>query len=98
MPKALTTRLFAWGYLLGGQYGGFKQALSLGFGSVYNHDNPANMRYEAIREGALMRFVAVREIADEEELTVNYNAYGGGHEWHDDNWFERNNIPLVRRR
>jgi hypothetical protein len=55
------------------------------------------MRYDAIREGALLRFVAVRDIAVDEELTVNYNAFGGGHKWHDNNWFDSNNVPLVMR-
>ncbi len=96
-PRALTTRLFAWGNLTGGQYGGCTQALALGLGSMYNHDNPSNMCYEAIREGALLRFVAVRGISVDEELTINYNAIGGGHQWHDNNWFDRNKVPLMVR-
>jgi hypothetical protein len=97
MPKSLRMRFFSWGKLVDGEFGSNSQALALGFGSIYNHDNPSNMRYEAIREGALLRFVAVRDIAVYEELTVNYNAFGGGHEWHDDNWFVDNDVARVIR-
>lgn len=63
---------------------------------MYNHNNPANLRYEADKENSFLRFIAVKPIAQGEELTVNYNAYGGGAQWHDDNWFDRMKIkPLV---
>ena len=71
------------------------QAFALGYGSMYNHDNPANMRYEANRQNSLLRFISIREINKGEELTVNYNAIGGGTEWDDNNWFDRMNIKPV---
>ena len=71
------------------------QALALGYGSLYNHANPANMRYEADGEALLMRFVAVREISADEELTINYNADGGGAESGEDWWFEEKGIEVV---
>jgi hypothetical protein len=63
-------------------------ALALGYGSLYNHDNPANMRYVANPANGTLRFIAVRDIRAGEELTINYNAIGGDATWHDDNWFD----------
>ncbi|HEX8502003.1 MAG TPA: SET domain-containing protein [Pyrinomonadaceae bacterium] len=71
------------------------QALALGYGSLYNHANPSNLRYETDGEALLMRFVAVREIGPGEELTINYNADGGAPVSDEDWWFEEKGIPLV---
>jgi hypothetical protein len=88
----MKTLVFDWAVLAGvpGTH-----ALALGYGSMYNSDNPANLRYEADRQRLLLRFVAVRDIAEGEELTVNYNAIGGGATWHDNNWFDRMKIKPV---
>lgn len=65
---------------------------------MYNHENPANMRYEAESQHSLLRFISVRAINEGEELTVNYNSIGGGAEWGNDNWFDRMNVtPIVNR-
>jgi SET domain len=69
--------------------------LALGYGSLYNHDNPASMRYEADVPGQLMHFIATREIATDEELTVNYNARGGGHLSLDDSWFRGQGVDRI---
>lgn len=93
LPELLKTYVFDWATLAGvpGSH-----AVALGFGSMYNHDNPATLCYQAdVRAGA-MRYVAARDIAAGEELTINYNAEGGVHECDDDNWFERNDIMLIR--
>ena len=93
IPKDIERIMFGWGFLIG-EPG--PQAIVLGYGSVYNHDNPANMRYEADAGAQVLRFLAVRDIAADEELTVNYNALGGGAEWDDDAWFRRMKIkPIV---
>jgi hypothetical protein len=68
------------------------QALALGFGSLYNDANPANMNYEADMSFPALRFVAARDIAADEELTINYSAIGGGAVWSDNNWFVRKGI------
>lgn len=93
LPEQLKTRVFNWAVLAGEPN---SHGLALGYGSMYNHANPANMRYEADAKNTQLRFVAVRDIADGEELTVNYNAVGGGAEWHDDNWFNRMNIQPLQ--
>jgi hypothetical protein len=93
IPDEIRKLLFNWGVLANVRD---THALPLGYGSVYNHDNPANMRYEADLAHPLLRFIAVRAIAQDEELTVNYNAIGGGHESDHDVWFKRMNIePIV---
>lgn len=92
LPEQLQTRVFAWGVLADTHA---SDALALGFGSMYNHANPANLRYEANAAEELLRFVAVRDIAADEELTINYNARGGGHTCEDDNWFERMGVTRV---
>lgn len=93
VPKPLKHVIFNWNWLVGQKDD--RQAIALGFGSLYNHANPANMRYEADATLPAMRFVAVRDIAAGEELTINYNAHGGGHTWDDNQWFERMKIRLV---
>lgn len=92
LPEEVKTRVFNWEVLAQVPN---TQAFALGYGSMYNHDNPANMRYEADRECSVLRFISVRSINAGEELTVNYNARGGGTEWHDDNWFERMNVKPI---
>jgi SET domain len=93
VPDEVRKLLFNWGVLADMRS---THCLALGYGSMYNHDNPANMRYEADTALNVLRFVAVRAIAPHEELTVNYNAIGGAHESADDSWFERMGItPFV---
>ena len=94
IPDEVRKVLFNWGVLAAGVAS--CHCLALGYGSLYNHDNPANMRYEADPGSRALRFVAVRAIAPGEELTVNYNARGGGPESDDDTWFERMGVvPIV---
>lgn len=73
----------------------YPHALVLGFGSLYNHANPANMRWECSPTNLAIRFISVRPIKVGEELTINYNAHGGGAVWHDDNWFERMQVKPI---
>lgn len=84
VPAEVRQILYNWGVLAQTRH---THCLALGYGSMYNHDNPANMRYEADVAVRGLRFIAVRDIAEGEELTVNYNAVGGGHESSADTWF-----------
>ena len=94
LPAAIHRIMYNWGYLIG-KAG--PQAIALGYGSMYNHDNPANLRYEADPYAVTLRFIAVRAIQIDEELTINYNAHGGGAQWAaGDDWFERMRItPMI---
>jgi len=51
-------------------------ALALGYGSLYNHSYEPNARYENLGVRTKL-FVALREIAAGEEITVNYNGDPG---------------------
>jgi SET domain-containing protein len=93
LPTELKTVLFNWGRLC--KNDSKTHALALGYGSLFNHENPANLRYTPDQENQTMRFFAVREIAAGEELTINYNADGGGPEWADNNWFKRMGIAPL---
>src|SRR5215471_2130340 len=48
-------------------------ALALGYGSLYNHSYTPNARYEDEAD-ARMVYIALRDIAEGEEITVNYNG------------------------
>lgn len=92
LPKELQLLVFNWEVLakVAGAH-----ALALGFGSMYNHANPANMRYEAEPSRPVLRFIAVRDVSVGEELTINYNAFGGAPEWSDNNWFDQLDVKPV---
>jgi SET domain-containing protein len=53
-----------------------KVAVALGYGSLYNHSYEPNARYEDVG-GRTKLFVAIRDIAAGEEITVNYNGEPG---------------------
>ena len=95
LPRSLQLRVFDWGVLADTRP---SNCLPLGCGAIYNHHEPSNMTAAAIDTERFqgLVFTAVRDIERGEELTVNYNAEGGGHTWHDDNWFERLNIVRVK--
>lgn len=92
LPEEVKTLVFHWGQLAGMKN---TQALALGYGSMYNHDNPSSMRYEADESGLMLRFIAVRRVAAGEELTINYNSADGAAEGDDDYWFEMNGVTLL---
>lgn len=92
LPPRIKTIAFNWGNLAKTNP---SHALALGFGSLYNHDNPAKLRYKADPADEAIIFFAVCAINKDEELTINYNASGGSHLSKSDSWFERHNIvPL----
>ena len=96
LPAEIAHIVYGWSYLVSRQVGP-QTAIPLGFGCLYNHDNPANMRYEADGPGQVLRYIAVRDISQDEELTVNYNAHGGGAESTDNAWFADKQItPIVK--
>lgn len=92
IPSEVRELLFNWGVLADT---GAMHGLVLGYGSLYNHDNPANMRFEAVAAQRLMHFIAVRDIGVDEELTVNYNGIAGASESSSNHWFERMGITPI---
>jgi uncharacterized protein len=90
----LKHRVFDWA-ALGGRVG--ETALALGYGSMYNHGNPANLSYRALHNGSAsaLVFTAARDIAAGEELTINYNDTKGDTISTRDNWFEERGIKPL---
>lgn len=93
LPEQLKTYVFDWEHLTGVPR---SHAMALGYGCMYNHANPANLRYEADARGAVMRYVAARKINAGEELTINYSGEKGHHESESDDWFERHDVVLIK--
>ncbi|NVD73734.1 SET domain-containing protein-lysine N-methyltransferase [Duganella sp. BJB1802] len=92
LPIEVQTLLFDWTTLAKAED---LYALAAGFGSMYNHSNPSNLRYAADRDGKLLLFIAVTTIYQGEELTINYNAWGGGVDADHNNWFETMGIVPI---
>jgi hypothetical protein len=74
LPIVLQRMVFSWGTGSGSQEA---HALALGYGSLYNGANPANVRFERNVGQLLVRFFAARDIACGEELTINYSTGDG---------------------
>ena len=92
MPDEIKRVVFDWGYLTKGERA---SCIALGWGSMYNHANPANVRYAASGDSQHMVFTAARDIALGEELTVNYNETGGDIHSSDDVWFQDTGIQPI---
>lgn len=61
-------------------------AIALGYGSLYNHSYTPNISYEKDYSSRTIRFIALRDIAIDEELCSNYN---GTPESQEKVWFEK---------
>ncbi|OGE64418.1 hypothetical protein A3J13_00350 [Candidatus Daviesbacteria bacterium RIFCSPLOWO2_02_FULL_36_8] len=64
-------------------------ALSLGFGSLYNHAKDANAKYELNREIEIITFTALKNIKKDEEILFNYK---GSTTAKAPLWFERKKV------
>lgn len=49
-------------------------AIALGYGSLYNHSYAPNARYCKDFENNLLKYVCIRDIQEDEEITINYNC------------------------
>ncbi len=74
--------IFEWGEKNGEP---MKCCMALGWAPMYNHSYQSNCEYYMNFEEDLIQIKAVREIAKDEELTINYNG-----DWNDEKkvWFE----------
>lgn len=94
LPPRIQTLVYSWSALTKDPIA--STAIALGYGSLYNHNNPANMRYEADSTAMVMRYFAHRDIEQGEELSVNYNNAGGAAVSEKDSWFLQHKIdPIV---
>jgi SET domain-containing protein len=92
LPSAIQQVVFHWSVLA--KLPGVS-AIALGWGSLYNHANPANARYQASADGKSLIISAARDIAADEEITINYNAAAGEPSSTEDNWFDERGIELY---
>jgi hypothetical protein len=90
LPKEIGRRIFKWSTLIGKQ--GMQRGLALGYGSMYNHANPANLRYCASRITQTMTFIANRQICVGDELTINYDEPSGLDSSSESAWMKREGI------
>lgn len=60
---------FAWGHKFS------EAAIGLGFASLYNHSFEPNAKYVKDIENSILRFVAIKDIRQDEEVVVNYNGH-----------------------
>jgi hypothetical protein len=82
VPQIVRTRLASYYYEWGDDCG--QGAIALGCGSLYNHSYEPNARYEFREEADCIEFLALRDIAPGDEITVNYNHLDEGDEGFDD--------------
>lgn len=73
LPRAVQLIVYEWGYLAGDPRPDVR-GIALGMGSLFNHDDQPNLRYEAHAAERALVFTATRNIEPGEELTINYNA------------------------
>jgi SET domain-containing protein len=92
LPPRLKTRVFNWGDLTQSETP--LSALVLGFGSLYNHANPANLSFKADDNNQAMIYTAAQNISKDDELTINYNGPDGHFCSERDDWFTKNNVTL----
>lgn len=94
LPYELQCIVFDWEVLADTEY---MLVLVLGYGSLYNHDNPANTRYRSDLNGETLIYSAARDIEQDEEITINYNDTQGETISDDDTWFRMNGIELYQK-
>jgi hypothetical protein len=85
LPLQVQRITFPWGLLTGE---GDAHAIAYGYGGIYNHANPANLRYAALADIGCLQFTAARAIQEGEELTINFNSLTGGVASDTDSWFQ----------
>lgn len=65
------THLYNYYFLWGNDHQ--QTAIALGFGSIYNHSYQPNAIYETYYEDEIIRFIALKDIEADTEITINYN-------------------------
>ncbi len=92
MPLELKRFVFNWGFLAKSDT---PCAIALGFGSLYNHANPSNLRYVASAEDSCIHFVATRDIRVGQELTINYDSDTGVTPEGESEWFQKMAVEEI---
>ena len=63
-----------------------RQALALGFGSIYNHSHKPNAKYVIRQAEKRINFIALTDIKKDEEIMINYS--NGNQKDKSPLWFE----------
>lgn len=84
LPLEIRRITFPWCLLIGE---GNAHAIAYGYGGIYNHANPANLRFSALPDIGCLQFTAARAISEGEELTINFNSLTGDIVSDADTWF-----------
>jgi hypothetical protein len=92
LPQEIKRIVFGWANILGLKR--LRPAIALGYGSMYNHSNPASLRCQGDAKRLVLQFIAVRDIAADEEMTINYNSIASSVS-NDDAWFKTNDVKLI---
>jgi hypothetical protein len=92
VPKPIAHVLYEWEQLPEGP----TRAVALGYGSLYNHGNPANLKYAKDPIARVICYWALRDIAPDEELSINYNSMTGLCTPEQETWFERHGVERSR--
>ncbi len=92
LPLTIQRLVFNWRMLASAN--GNTYAIALGFGTLYNSANPANLRYHARPDDHALVFTAVRQIEPDEELTINYSGERGVETSDKNWWFERTKVEM----
>jgi uncharacterized protein len=71
---ALLDKTFLYDYYFLWGESGEDCAVALGFGSLYNHFCPSNADYDMDFDNKNIEFIAVRDIAMGDEITINYHG------------------------
>lgn len=53
-----------------------RSAIALGYGSIYNHSNKPNSKFEIHPKDNVIDFIAVINIEKDDEITFNYRGLG----------------------
>jgi SET domain-containing protein len=73
VPNVRSTKLHDYYFMWGDNPKYHKAAICLGFGSLYNHLYTPNATYKKRKSREMIEFIAIRDIEQDEEITVNYN-------------------------
>ena len=92
IPIEVHNIVFNWSFLT--KNGKKESCIALGYGSLFNSANPANMEYFADEKNMLLNFISTRDIKKDEELTVNYSGVNGSNLSVRNNWFDSRNIEF----
>jgi len=86
IPLEFRKILYDW-QAIGGKEAG--HALALAYGSLFNSTNPANLKFRASACNGFVLYTAARDIAEGEELMINYDSEDGSAESSESWWFEQ---------